>query len=85
MAVTIKIGESEATVLDGKWSSRDRALKAMLTRVYTLEVVEEEYVYTPWPDYTLAEMVVTDSLEAEMEAKITKSTDPPEYVEGRVY
>ena len=78
MAVTINIGESlVATIKNGTWSSRDAIFRQILATRYNLMRFIN---YTPWPDYTLAEMACKV-----LGGKIVKATDPPEYVEGRVY
>lgn len=82
MAVIIKIGKTRATILNGEWKSRDPDFKDMLAGIYTEEDIMD---YTPWPDYTLAEMAVADALDAGVEAEVIEATGAPEYVEGRIY
>lgn len=76
MSVKIQVLNKTAIVNLGSWKSDDNYLQDALSE-HTLETIVG---YTPWPDYTLAEM----ACEA-LGGKIIEATDPPEYVEGRVY
>jgi len=76
MAVTISLGEGEATILLNRWVASDKRLRRLITLFSDRLLVN----YTPWPDYTLAEMACKA-----LGGKIISATDPPEYVEGRVY
>jgi hypothetical protein len=77
MEVTIQIEDEIATISLGKWSSEDPAFAYVLS-IFSPRVLHE--IYTPWPDYTLAEMACKA-----LGGKIIEATDPPEYVEGRIY
>jgi len=74
--VTIKVDGITASITNEVWKSEDAEL------LHAVSVFANHLIigYTPWPDYTLAEMAV----EA-LGGRIIKATDPPEYVEGRVY
>ena len=66
----------EASLDNGKWKCKDKALKTLLD-LYTFDMVEG---YSPFPDLSVAELV-----EKEHGAKIIKITNYPPYVKGRVY
>lgn len=66
----------EASLENGKWTCKDKPLKALLD-TYTYEEIEG---YTPFPDLSLAAII-----EAEHGAKIIKITGQPKYKKGRVY
>ena len=66
----------EASLDDGKWTCKDKPLKALL-KTYTYEDIEG---YSPFPDLSLAEII-----ETEHGAKIIKITNQPKYVKGRIY
>ena len=77
MAVKIKAFGKTASIDGGIWKSEDQGFRDLLLADYDFETITG---YTPWPDYTLAEMACKV-----LGGKIVKATDPPEYVEGRVY
>lgn len=77
MAVTIQIDDETASISIGKWGSGDSALADLLS-IFSYESLQE--FYTPWPDYTLAEMACKA-----LGGKIIEATDPPGYTEGRIY
>jgi hypothetical protein len=77
MPVIVDVGLKEmATIKAGVWNSANSNLAEILSIFTPLDIE----TYTPWPDYTLAQMAA----EA-LGGKIIEATDPPEYVEGRVY
>lgn len=75
MAIKIKIGiNTEAVINDGIWNVEDDILLPLLNTFK----LPSGYIY--WPDYTLAEMACKA-----LGGKIIEATEPPEYIEGRVY
>lgn len=76
MAVIVNIRGFVAKVNNGKWDSDEIGISDTLS-IFDIDMIR---IYTPWPDYTLAEMACKA-----LGGKIISATDPPEYVEGRVY
>lgn len=76
MSVTIAIEGHIAVVKNGKWRASDKGF-AVIVRLYTEKRIGG---YTPWSDYTLAQMAATA-----LGGKIIKATNPPTYIAGRVY
>lgn len=74
--ITIKIKGTEARLENEEWTCEDKELKAMLDS-YNYKSLE---LYAPFPDLALAELAIK-----EMGGKITKITNKPEFVKGRVY
>ena len=74
--ITIKIKKTEAGLENEEWTCEDKELKAMLNS-YNYESLE---FYAPFPDLALAELVIK-----EMGGKITKITNKPKFIKGRVY
>lgn len=74
--VTIKVEGVIATLKNEKWECKDRIMKSIL-ETFSYEDIKG---YSPFPDLTLAEMVVK-----ELKGMIIKITDTPKPVEGRVY
>ena len=77
MAVTIKLHGIEAVVEDLRWKCENVLLRRLLE---TIPLERRRDLYTPWPDYTIAQMAAKA-----LGGKIIEATDPPEYVAGRVY
>ena len=76
MSVKIAVLNETAEVKNGVWSCNDGYLLGLVSETDIDSIIG----YTPWPDYTLAEMACKA-----LGGKIVGATDPPEYVEGRVY
>ena len=76
--IKLKLDDIAISVNDGIWICAEspgiqRSLRKLLT-------TSEIQGYYPDMDYALAELAVK-----RLGAKIISATDPPEYVEGRVY
>lgn len=83
MPVTIRLTKATiATLEHGEWETPPGPIGDILQkRLDNFSIDDIDSVnYTPWPDYTLAQMAVKA-----LGGKIIKATDPPEYVAGRVY
>ena len=77
MAVKIKLANGlSASILNGIWTSEIASFKKLL-RFFDYSIIEN---YTPWSDYTIAQMAANA-----LGGKITKATNRPKYVKGRVY
>lgn len=76
MSVTIQINNIIARINKGRWFSTTVGMVRVLS-IYNRKRVTE---YTPWPDYTIAQMAAKA-----LGGEIIKATNPPEYVAGRVY
>lgn len=74
--VIILIDKEQASISNLTWQSSSKQLLRMVRIFKDFLIIG----YTPWPDYTLAQMAVKA-----LGGKIIKATDPPEYVAGRVY
>lgn len=74
--IKIKISGTEIKLENEEWTCEDKELKAMLDS-YNYESLE---FYAPFPDLALAELVIK-----EMGGKITKITNKPKFIKGRVY
>lgn len=79
MAVKIETEDGTATIENGKWVASNGFLKSLL-KSYTLDTLEEEVGYHPWPDLGIAEMAI-----AEMGGEIIETIDQPVFEEGVVY
>jgi len=76
MSVVIKVRDEIAAIKDGEWQAKDEML-LMLLSTFGHEDIEG---YSPFPDYTVAEMA-TEAIGGE----IIKVIDPPRFVKDRVY
>lgn len=76
MGVMIQVRDFIATIDQGIWQSPDDGFVEVV-EIFTFDRIEN---YTPWPDYTLAEMAAKA-----LGGKIIEATDPPKFVAGRVY
>lgn len=74
--ITIKIGKTEASLKNGIWTCEEKVLKAMLD-LFNWDSLEE---YSSFKDLDLAHYVVE-----RLGGKVTKITDRPKLVKGRVY
>lgn len=77
MAVTIRVGESVATVKAEKWTSQD---KQLLRRIEAATADYESTAHDPWPDMAVAEWVI-----GKIGGKVIGQTKPPAQVPGRIY
>ena len=76
MSATVKIGNFEATIEDGKWSSENKLLLDIINLTLPFEGVPTS---EPDPDKFLADLAIE-----RLGGEIIKH-DKPEYVEGRIY
>lgn len=77
MAVTVRIGESTATVKAMKWTSQD---KQLLKQINDATADYEATAHDPWPDMSIALMAIKA-----LGGKVIGQTKPPVAVPGRIY
>ena len=79
MAVTIRAIKSDATIDGFKWKSKNRVFMDTLN-ILSKDEQDNLGPWVPHPDLHEAER-----LAKMFKGKVTKVTNPPKFVEGRVY